>query len=78
LTAGPEPSPTPTPTKEQQAQQIASSQVGQMLDMLGIGETQMPEAVGLAFALDGNEYVVKAMLIDKPSQSFCQFRLCRN
>jgi hypothetical protein len=66
LTAGPEPSPTPTPTKEQQAQQIASSQVGQMLDMLGIGETQMPEAVGLAFALDGNEYVVKAMLIDKP------------
>jgi len=66
LTAGPEPSPTPTPTKEQQAQQIASSQVGQMLDTLGIGETQMPEAVGLAFALDGNEYVVKAMLIDKP------------
>lgn len=66
LTGGPEPSPTPTPTKEQQAQQIASSQVGQMLDMLGIGETQMPEAVGLAFALDGNEYVVRAMLIDKP------------
>lgn len=66
LTVGPEPSPTPTPTKEQQAQQIASSQVGQMLDMLGIGETQMPEAVGLAFALDGNEYVVRAMLIDKP------------
>ncbi len=66
LTAGPEPSPTPTPTKEQQAQQIASSQVGQMLDTLGIGETQMPEAVGLAFALDGNEYVVRAMLIDKP------------
>jgi hypothetical protein len=66
LTAGPEPSPTPTPTKEEQAQRIASSQVGQMLDTLGIGETQMPEAVGLAFALDGNEYVVKAMLIDKP------------
>ena len=65
-TGGPEPSPTPTPTKEQQAQQIASSQVGQMLDLLGIGETQMPEAVGLAFALDGNEYVVRAMLIDKP------------
>jgi hypothetical protein len=66
LIAGPEPSPTPTPTKEQQAQQIASTQVGQMLDTLGIGETQMPEAVGLAFALDGNEYVVRAMLIDKP------------
>lgn len=66
LTAGPEPSPTPTPTKEEQAQRIASSQVMQMLDMLGIGETQMPEAVGLAFALDGNEYVVRAMLVDKP------------
>jgi hypothetical protein len=66
LTVGPEPSPTPTPTKEEQAQQIASSQVGRMLDTLGIGETQMPEAVGLAFALDGNEYVVRSMLIDKP------------
>ena len=66
LTVGPEPSPTPTPTKEQQAQQIASVQVGQMLDALGFGETQMPEAVGVAFALDGNEYVVRAMLIDKP------------
>src|SRR5262245_42651221 len=66
LVAGPEPSPTPTPTKEQQAQAVASVQVGQMLDTLGIGEPQWPEAVGLAFALDGNEYVVKAMLIDKP------------
>jgi hypothetical protein len=66
LVAGPEPSPTPTPTKEQEAQAVASVQVGQMLDMIGIGEPQWPEAVGLAFALDGNEYVVKAMLIDKP------------
>jgi hypothetical protein len=44
-----------------------------MLDTLGIGETQMPEAVGLAFALDGR-YVVKAMLIDrriKPADSVC-------
>ena len=62
----PEPSPTPTPTKEQQAQQIASRQIGQMLDGLGIGEPQWPDAVGLALALDGNEYVVRAMLIDKP------------
>ena len=66
LGAGPEPSPTPTPTKEQQAQQIASRQVGQMLDGLGVGEPQWPDAVGLALALDGNEYVVRAMLIDKP------------
>ena len=66
LIAAPEPSPTPTPTKEQEAQAVASVQVGQMLDMIGIGEPQWPEAVGMAFALDGNEYVVKAILIDKP------------
>ncbi|MGZ8847415.1 MAG: hypothetical protein ACXW3C_13225, partial [Pyrinomonadaceae bacterium] len=66
LVAGPEPSPTPTPTKEQQAQRIASSQISQMFDSLGFGEPQLPEALGLALALDGNEYVVRALLIDKP------------
>lgn len=68
LTAPPvqEPSPTPTPTKEQQAQEVASHQVGRMLDSLGFGEPQWPEAVGLALSLDGNEYVLKGMLIDKP------------
>lgn len=66
LVAGPEPSPTPTPTKEQQAQAIASSQIGQMFDALGFGEPQLPEALGLALVLDGNEYVVRALLIDKP------------
>ncbi len=60
------PSPTPTPTKEQQAQRVATTQIGGMLDAIGFGEPQWPEAVGLALALDGNEYVVKAMLIDKP------------
>src|SRR5262249_28909894 len=53
----PQPSPAPTPNKEQQAQATASVQVGQMLEMLGLGETQMPDAVGMAVALDGNEYV---------------------
>jgi hypothetical protein len=67
LVGGPAPSPTPTPTKEQQAQMIASSQVGHMLDSLGFGEPQWPEAVGLALALDNNDYVVKAMLIDAPN-----------
>lgn len=62
----PSPSPTPTPTKQQQAQAIASAQVGKMLDALGFGETQWPEAVGLSLTLDGNEYVLRAMLIDKP------------
>ncbi len=59
--------PTPTPTKEQQAQMIASSQVGHMLDSLGFGEPQWPEAVGLALALDNSDYVIKAMLIDAPN-----------
>jgi hypothetical protein len=60
------PSPTPTPTKERQAQAIATSQIGHMLDSIGFGDPQWPEAVGLALALDGNEYVLRAMLIDKP------------
>jgi hypothetical protein len=68
LSAGPviSPSPTPTPTKEEQAQRIASNQLGQLLDSIGYGEPQWPEAVGLAVALEGNEYVVRAIMIDKP------------
>jgi hypothetical protein len=66
LVAGPEPSPTPTPTREQQAQAIASSQIGGMLDALGFGEPQWPDALGLALTFDGNEYIVRALLIDKP------------
>ena len=37
-----------------------------MLDALGFGEPQWPEAVGLALALDNNDYVIKAILIDAP------------
>jgi hypothetical protein len=66
LVAGPESTPTPTPTKEQQAQATAATQVGHMLDSLGFGEPQWPEAVGLALALDNNDYVIKAILIDPP------------
>jgi hypothetical protein len=66
LSGGPQPTPAPTPTKEQQAQAIATSQVGHMLDALGFGEPQWPEAVGLALALDNNDYVIKAILIDAP------------
>lgn len=66
LVAGPEATPAPTPTKEQQAQAIAASQVGDMLDALGFGEPQWPEAVGVALALDNNDYVIKAILIDRP------------
>jgi hypothetical protein len=66
LVAGPQPSPTPTPTKEQQAQAISSAQVGHLLDALGFGEPQWPEAVGLALALDNSDYVIKAILIDPP------------
>lgn len=68
LMAGPtiSPSPTPTPTKEEQAQRIASNQIGQLLDSIGYGEPQWPEAVGVAVALEGNEYIVRAIMIDKP------------
>src|SRR2546421_1517027 len=48
LTVGPPSSPTPTPTKEAQAQRIASSQIGSMLDAIGYCEPQWPEAVGMA------------------------------
>lgn len=61
-----QPSPEPTPTKEQEARQTASSQISGLLDAFGFGEPQMPEAVGLALALEGNEYVLRALLIDKP------------
>jgi hypothetical protein len=59
-------SPTPTPTRQEAAQQIASNQIGHMLDAIGYGDPQWPEAVGLAVALDGNEYILRAMMIDKP------------
>jgi hypothetical protein len=57
----------PTPTTEQQAQAKASSQIGHMLDALGFGEPQWPEAVGLALVLDDQDYVIKAILIDPPN-----------
>ena len=60
------PSPTPAPTKEEAAQQLAFGQVGHMLDAIGYGEPHWPDAVGLAVALDGNEYVLRAVMIDKP------------
>jgi len=66
LTGGPYPIPTPTPTKEQQVQATASTQIGHLLDGLGFGEPQWPEAVGLALALENNDYVIKALLIDAP------------
>lgn len=59
-----EPSPRPTPTKEEQAQIAASSQIGHMLDFLGRGEAQWPEAVGVALTFDNNEYVIRAILVE--------------
>ncbi|PYS80897.1 MAG: hypothetical protein DMF70_10050 [Acidobacteria bacterium] len=60
----PEPSPTPTPTKEAQAQIAASSQIGHMLDFLGRGEPQWPEAIGVALTFENNEYVIRAILVE--------------
>src|SRR5581483_1844383 len=62
----PSPSPTPTPTKEQQAQRVATNQIGSLLDAIGYGNAPDPDAVGFALALDGNEYIVRAIIIDKP------------
>ena len=59
-----EPSPMPTPTKEQQAQIAASSQIGHMLDLLGRGEPQWPEAIGVALTFDNDEYVIRAILVE--------------
>ena len=66
LTATPSTSPAPTPSKEEEVQRIASRQIGHMMDAIGYGEPQWPEAVGLAVELDGNQYVLRAMMIDKP------------
>ena len=65
LVAGPQATPVPTPTKEQQAQAVASMHVGQMLDAIGFGEPQWPEAVGIALELSGSEYVIRALMIEK-------------
>ena len=62
-----EPSPAPTPTKEQEAQRTASNQVGSMLNLLGQGEPQWPDAVGVALALENDEYVARAILIEADS-----------
>lgn len=67
LQSTPEP-PAPARNKEQQAQANASSQIGQMLELLGIGEPQWPDAVGLALVLDNNEYVLRAVLIEPPER----------
>ena len=60
------PSPTPTPTKEEEARGLATSQIGNMLNALDFGEPQWPEAVGLALALENNDYVIRALLIEPP------------
>lgn len=64
VTAQPTPSPAPTPTNVEQAQIAASSQIGHMLDYLGRGEAQWPEAVGVALTLDNDEYVIRAILVE--------------
>jgi len=60
------PSAAPTPTKEQETQMAASSQIGRLLDSIGYGEPQWPEAVGVALALENNDYVIRALLIEPP------------
>jgi hypothetical protein len=59
-----QPSPTPTPTEEEEVQRIASNQIGSMLSLLGQGEPQWPDAIGVAVALDNDEYVLRAILVE--------------
>jgi hypothetical protein len=68
ITAEATPESAPQQTKQQQAQMNASSQIGGILDLLGAGEPQWPEAVGVALVLDNNEYVVRAILIEPPER----------
>jgi hypothetical protein len=56
--------PTPTPTKQQEAQANASNQVGSMFSILGQSKPQWPEAVGIALALDNDEYALRTILIE--------------
>jgi hypothetical protein len=56
--------PTPTPSKEQEAQAIASNQLGSLFSSLGQGEPQWPDAIGVALALENEEYALKAILIE--------------
>ncbi|PYS44195.1 MAG: hypothetical protein DMF71_04600, partial [Acidobacteria bacterium] len=61
------PAPTPSPTKEQQVQMAASLQMGHLLDFIGRGETEWPEAVGVALNLDNDQYVVRSILVKSPN-----------
>jgi hypothetical protein len=65
LSGAPQATPEPTPiSKQEQVQAIASAQIGQMFELLGIGEPQWPEAVGVALVLDNNEYIIRSILIE--------------
>jgi hypothetical protein len=57
-------SPTPTPTKQQQAQTNASNQLSSMFGILGQSQPKWPDAVGVALALDNDEYVIRTILIE--------------
>jgi hypothetical protein len=67
LMGQPESTPEPEASPATQAQTIATNQAGRMLDYLGLGEAQWPEAIGVALALDNNEYVIRSILIDPPN-----------
>jgi|GEM_PF-401420 len=55
--------PAPTPTQSQQAQMAAFSQFGTLIGLLGGGEPEWPDAVGLAVSQETDDYVIRALLI---------------
>ena len=54
---------TPTPSELEQAQTAAFSQLGSLLGLLGGGEPEWPDAVGVAISQETNDYVIRAILI---------------
>lgn len=64
LTVVEAPRPTTPKTEKEPALTNASRQAGQMLELIGIGEPQWPDAIGVALVQENNEYVIRAILIE--------------
>ena len=55
--------PTPTPNPSQQLQMAAYSSFGTIFGLLGSGEPEWPDAVGLAISQESDDYVIRAILL---------------
>jgi hypothetical protein len=55
--------PTPTPTQAEKVQSAASSGFGSLFGLLTAGETEWPDAVGVALSQEIDVYVVRSILL---------------